>query len=1026
MDELPRGTVTFLFTDIEGSTQLLNELGGDRYAEILDEHERLLRAAFAAHKGQVVDTQGDSFFVAFGTAADAVAAAVDAQRDLAAGRWPHGSAVRVRMGLHTGEPRVGEQRYVGIGVHRAARIGAAGHGGQVLLSSTTRELAEEDLPPGVSVRDLGERRLKDIDQPQRLYQLDVDGLQNEFAQLRTLDVELRRKRRRMYAGSALIGVVAAAVAIPVFAFGQGGSGSGFTAQANTVAVIDPDSNRVTTAGIPVGARPGSISFGSGSLWVANRDDQTVSRVDPDTGSVMRTFPVGDTPTGLAAVDGATWVVGTDGTDASVSVRRIDAQFDTVAEKVQIDNVVPGGPGAAAALGKTVWIAPSSGLLTRLDPRTGLVAREIDPNTSPTAVAVAADATWVAGDAGTVTRVDPTGLKTPITVGYGPSAIALGGGGVWVANRGDDTVVRIDPSTRAVVTTIPVGKAPAGVAFGAGSVWVANSGDGTVSRIDPEAGKVIETIEVGESPQSIVAADGRIWVTVARQTIGSIPVESSGGTARLSLSDNGVDYMDPALAYSFFSLQLLAATCANLLNYPDKPAPAGSQLIPEVAQSLPTRSADGKTYTFTIRKGFRFSPPSGEPVTAQTFKYAIERTLSPKMKSPARSFLRDVVGAGPYESGRAAHISGIVPRGDQLTLHLSAPVPDLPSQLAMPFFCAVPLGTPLDPKGRRVIPSAGPYHVTSYIPGQSVVLERNPNYAGSRPHHLDRIELAIGVPMRRAAAQIEAGTIDYALDGVDSRDAARLEARYGPGSPAARNGRQRYFVSKQLSLRMIVLNTHRPLFHDVRLRQAVSYAINRQKLNEIPGDALPTDQYLPPGMPGFKDVHIYPFTPDLSAARRLAGTKRRTAILYTHDCPVCPQLAQILTTNLGAIGIDVVTRQHTTDLVSRLARSGEPWDLAFPLAWGADYPDPGFLGSLVQGYTPFDDTSYQRKIRAASRLSGPRRYLTYGALDADIARNAAPLVAVGNKLSRDFFSARIGCQVYQPVSWMDLAALCIRP
>ena len=111
-------------------------------------------------RGGVVDTQGDSFFVAFRTAADAVAAAVDAQRDLAAERWPHGGAVRVRMGLHTGEPRMGEQRYVGIGVHRAARIGAAGHGGQVLLSSTTRELAEEDLPPGVSIRDLGERRLK--------------------------------------------------------------------------------------------------------------------------------------------------------------------------------------------------------------------------------------------------------------------------------------------------------------------------------------------------------------------------------------------------------------------------------------------------------------------------------------------------------------------------------------------------------------------------------------------------------------------------------------------------------------------------------------------------------------------------------------------------------------------------------------------------------------------------------------------------------------------------------------------------
>ena len=128
---------------------------------------------------------------------------------------------------------------------------------------------------------------------------------------------------------------------------------------------------------------------------------------------------------------------------------------------------------------------------------------------------------------------PRGCSTPITVGNGPSAIALGAGGVWVANTGDDTVVRIDPSTRAVTTTFPVGKAPVGVAVGTGSVWVANSGDGTVSRIDPEINKVTETIEVGESPQSIVAADGRIWVTVDRQTIESTPVASSGGTVRLS-------------------------------------------------------------------------------------------------------------------------------------------------------------------------------------------------------------------------------------------------------------------------------------------------------------------------------------------------------------------------------------------------------------------------------------------------------------------------------------------------------------
>ena len=153
MTELPSGTVTFLFTDIEGSTALLKGLGRDAYERALAEHQRILHAAFEAHKGKVVDTQGDSFFVAFRTAADTVSAAVDAQRDLAAQLGPEGAEVKVRMGLHTGEPKVGGERYVGIGVHRAARIGAAGHGGQVLLSSIQRRSCRRGSRSGTSASD---------------------------------------------------------------------------------------------------------------------------------------------------------------------------------------------------------------------------------------------------------------------------------------------------------------------------------------------------------------------------------------------------------------------------------------------------------------------------------------------------------------------------------------------------------------------------------------------------------------------------------------------------------------------------------------------------------------------------------------------------------------------------------------------------------------------------------------------------------------------------------------------------------
>jgi DNA-binding SARP family transcriptional activator/class 3 adenylate cyclase len=188
MAELPSGTVTFLFTDIEGSTRLVKRLRDD-YAQLQADHQRILRTSFEDAGGHEIDTQGDSFFVAFRRAGDAVAAAVAAQRALTTHGWPEGVDVKVRIGLHTGEPSVGGERYVGLGVHKAARVCAAAHGGQVLVSDVTHGLVDEDLPDGVTLRDLGEHGLKDIDRPERLFQLVIAGLQNEFPPPRTLAAE---------------------------------------------------------------------------------------------------------------------------------------------------------------------------------------------------------------------------------------------------------------------------------------------------------------------------------------------------------------------------------------------------------------------------------------------------------------------------------------------------------------------------------------------------------------------------------------------------------------------------------------------------------------------------------------------------------------------------------------------------------------------------------------------------------------------------------------------------------------------
>jgi predicted ATPase/class 3 adenylate cyclase len=204
MAELPTGTVTFLFSDVEGSTRLLTRLRGG-YADVLGEHQRLLRAAFAEHDGREVHTEGDAFFVAFARASDAIAAAVKAQRALASQDWPEGADVRVRMGVHTGEAKVRMDDYVGLDVHRAARICAAGHGGQVLISSSTRELAADELPIDVAFRDLGEHRLKDLDRPEHLFQLVVAGLRADFPALASLTPGTGRADRLPSAPNRTIG-----------------------------------------------------------------------------------------------------------------------------------------------------------------------------------------------------------------------------------------------------------------------------------------------------------------------------------------------------------------------------------------------------------------------------------------------------------------------------------------------------------------------------------------------------------------------------------------------------------------------------------------------------------------------------------------------------------------------------------------------------------------------------------------------------------------------------------------------------
>ena len=292
MRDLPSGAVTFLFTDIEGSTRLVKQLR-DRYGEVLAEHQRLLRAAFTAHGGHEVDTQGDSFFVAFTSARDALLAAVEGQVALLSHPWPEGVEIRVRMGLHTGQAVAAGGRYTGLAVHRAARIGAAGHGGQILVSQAAQTLLEdeeEDLH--VFLRDLGEQRLKDLDRPVRLYQAAGEGLLDSFPPLRheadlaeVAEAAIRPppwRRPAVLATASLL--LAALVGTAAFLATRDSAGGLGEVRPNHVGVIDPATNEIVSE-IQVGIRPGPIAVGGGSVWAGNLQDRTLTRIDPRKRSI---------------------------------------------------------------------------------------------------------------------------------------------------------------------------------------------------------------------------------------------------------------------------------------------------------------------------------------------------------------------------------------------------------------------------------------------------------------------------------------------------------------------------------------------------------------------------------------------------------------------------------------------------------------------------------------------------------------------------------------------------------------------
>ena len=268
---------------------------------------------------------------------------------------------------------------------------------------------------------------------------------------------------------------------------------------------------------------------------------------------------------------------------------------------------------------------------------------------------------------------------------------------------------------------------------------------------------------GRGPLILVAAfaliGGLLAFGVERAALGSTAGAEQGGIFRVSFAGGDFDYVDPALAYGSGSWAVLDTTCARLMTYPDKAPPEGLRLVPEVAADFPRISRNGKTHTFTLRSGFRFS--DGTPVRASAFARAINRTLAPGVESGGVQYTGDIVGAADVQSGKTQAAAGVTARGNTLIVRFTRPVVNFAAMTTMPFFCAVPPTLHSDPEGVRVFPSAGPYVITEYRPGERVTIRRNRFYRGTRPHHVDGFDVDLRATRQgEVLDRVERGEADW--------------------------------------------------------------------------------------------------------------------------------------------------------------------------------------------------------------------------------------------------------------------------
>jgi peptide/nickel transport system substrate-binding protein len=524
---------------------------------------------------------------------------------------------------------------------------------------------------------------------------------------------------------------------------------------------------------------------------------------------------------------------------------------------------------------------------------------------------------------------------------------------------------------------------------------------------------------------------RVWFSATAAVIGASMLVAAtfagaaasssakkGGTIKLNFSASDFDFTDASLAYGVQSWQLEYSTALKLYNYPDKPKPLGGKIQPEGAAGFPVVSKDGKTYTITVKSGFKFS--DGSPVTAANYAFAINRALNPVMQSPASVFITGIVGAQAVLDNKAKTASGVKVKGNKLTIKLSAPDGGMLAKLGMPFFQALKTNMATDPKGVDAYPSAGPYYIASRDVGLQTTLKKNKFYKGGRPANADTFLITVNTNLDQSLLQVKNGDVDYDMGGLPASAHADLGAQFGVN-------KGRYFVNPLVETDYVALNTSKAPFSSVNLRKAANNAVDRPAMLRTRGKyaGQRTDQILPPGMGGFRNAAVYPIRgSNYAKAKSLAGTSCGKVNLWTGNSAVGQALGQVFKYNLGQMGCDVNVRLFQGfQIYVAAGQKGADFD-AVIAGWNQDYPDPyDFLDVLLNGenihdqnnnnLAYFNNAEVNAKLRTANKLVGAARYKAYGDLDLLITTKYAPWASYDNRNSREFISSKIGGYLFQP-------------